>query len=79
MFCKSNVILGNQLLVPGTYFSSNNIIATLRVSVSGQMWAGTTDDSEELEGGVGGWLEELEGGKWAGANHTAMVLQADRQ
>ena len=57
-----------------TYFS--NIIATLRVSVSGQMWAGTTDDSEELEGG---WVEELEGDKWAGANHTAMVLQADRQ
>ena len=68
MFCKSKTILGNQLLVLATYFSSNNIIATLRVSVSGQMWAGTTDDSEELEGVWGAdWRN------WRGANELELI------
>ena len=68
MFCKSNVVLGNQLLVSATHFSSNNIIATLRVSVSGQMWAGTTDDSEELEGVWGAdWRN------WRGANELELI------
>ena len=53
-------------LVSATNFS--NIIATLRVSVSGQMWAGTTDDSEELEGVWGAdWRN------WRGANELELI------